>query len=83
MTVISIPVEIFRRLTAEVTVFYSQNIVRAVLSGETIPTTPQTRSFFDFDEQYRNCLPVLDISRFKRPNYCILCAEYIARSAKR
>jgi hypothetical protein len=31
----------------------------------------------------RNFLPGGDMSTFKRPNYCILCAEHSARCIKR
>jgi hypothetical protein len=51
VTVISFPIEIFRRLNAQITAFYVENIVHAVLSFETSPTTRKTRSFVDFNEK--------------------------------
>jgi hypothetical protein len=51
MIVISFPREIFRSLNANIAAFYAQNIVHAVLSVETSPTTGKTRSYADFDEK--------------------------------
>jgi hypothetical protein len=51
MTVISFPIEIFRRLNAHITAFYVENIVHAVLSFETSAATRKTRSFVDFNEK--------------------------------
>jgi hypothetical protein len=47
----SIPLQTFRRLNAQITVFYLQNLMHTVLIVETVPTTRQTRSFVDFDEK--------------------------------
>jgi hypothetical protein len=52
MTIISFRIEIFRRLNAQITAIYAQNIVHAVLSVETSPTTRETRSFFDCNEKW-------------------------------
>jgi hypothetical protein len=43
--------EIFRRLNDQITAFYAQNIVHAVLSDKTSPETRKLRSFVDFDEK--------------------------------
>jgi hypothetical protein len=43
MTVTSIPIEIFRRISAQITASCGQNIVHAVLSVETSPTTRKTQ----------------------------------------
>jgi hypothetical protein len=51
MTVISLPIEIFRRANAETTAFKAQIIVHTVVSMETNPTTRKTPQFFDFDEK--------------------------------
>jgi hypothetical protein len=42
MTVISLPIEIFRRVNAQTTAFHAQNIVHTVLGLQTSPTTRQT-----------------------------------------
>jgi hypothetical protein len=52
MTVISFPIVIFRHLNPQITAFYAQNIVHAVWSFETSPTTRKTQSFVDFDEKW-------------------------------
>jgi hypothetical protein len=51
MTVISVPFEIFRRLNAQITAFYAQNIVHALLSVEASPTTRKTRPFLILDKK--------------------------------
>jgi hypothetical protein len=51
MTVIFLPIEIFRRVNAQISAFYAQNIVRAVLSLETGPTTRKMRTFVVFVEK--------------------------------
>jgi hypothetical protein len=51
MTVISLPIEICRRLNDQITAFYAQNIVHAVLNFAIGTTTRKTRSFVDFDEK--------------------------------
>jgi hypothetical protein len=56
-TVISFLIEIFRRLDALSTPFYSPNTVQAYFIVETSPATRKTQSFFDFDE---NCYFVPD-----------------------
>jgi hypothetical protein len=50
MTVIFFPFKIFRRLNSLVTAFYAHDIVHAVISNDTSPKTPKTRSFVDFNE---------------------------------
>jgi hypothetical protein len=51
-TVISLLIEMFRRLNAPSTPFYAPNAVQADFIVETIPATRKTQSFFDFVE---NC----------------------------
>jgi hypothetical protein len=82
MTVISFPLETFRRLNAHFTAFYAQNIVNAVVSVDTSPPTRKTRSFVDLTKNVRNFLPVRDIPTYKRPTYCIRPAEHTARCTK-
>jgi hypothetical protein len=84
MTVISLPLEILGRLNAQNTVFYDWNILHAVLKVVSSRTNSQNaviRSILS--ENDRNFLPVGDISTFKRPNHCILCAEHSARCPMR
>jgi hypothetical protein len=50
MTVIFFPFEIFQRLNSLVTAFDVHAIVHTVISNDTIPKTPKTRSFVDFNE---------------------------------
>jgi hypothetical protein len=50
MTVISYPFEIFQRLNSLVAAFYAHDIVHTVISNDTSPKTPKTRSFVDFNE---------------------------------
>jgi hypothetical protein len=47
-TVISFPLEILRRLNAQITPFYAHNTVHVALSVETIPDARKTRSFVQF-----------------------------------
>jgi hypothetical protein len=49
-TVISFLTEIFRRLNAHFTPFYTQNVVHAALCVETNPAARKTQSFVAFDE---------------------------------
>jgi hypothetical protein len=51
MTVIFLPIEIFRRLNAQITAFDAQNIVHDILSLETRPGTRTMRTFVDFVEK--------------------------------
>jgi hypothetical protein len=51
MTVISYPLEIFRRLNSPVAAFYAHDIVHTVISNDTSPKTRKTRSFVDFNEK--------------------------------
>jgi hypothetical protein len=56
-TVISLLIEIFRRLNAQSTPFYAPNAVQADFIVETIPATRKTQSFADIDE---NCYFLAD-----------------------
>jgi hypothetical protein len=49
-TVISFLIEIFRRLNAHFTPFYTQNVVHTALFVGTFPAAHKTQSFVDFDE---------------------------------
>jgi hypothetical protein len=49
-TVISLLIEMFRRLNAQSTPFYVPNAVQADFSVETSPATRKTQCFADFDE---------------------------------
>jgi hypothetical protein len=51
-TDISFLIEIFRRLNAISTPFYTANVVHVDISVETSPGNGKTQSFVDFDE---NC----------------------------
>jgi hypothetical protein len=73
MTVISLLLEIFRRLNAVFTAFHTPNTTHATFSFETRPADRETPSFVDFE---RNFFPVGIISSFKRCFYCISHAEY-------
>jgi hypothetical protein len=46
-----LPIEIFRRLNAQITAFQAPNIVRAVLCVGASSATRKTRSFVDLDEK--------------------------------
>jgi hypothetical protein len=84
MAVGSFPLEIFRRVNAQNTVFYDWNILHAVLKVVSSRTNSQNaviRSILS--ENDSNFLLVGDISTFKRPNQCILCAELSARCTMR
>jgi hypothetical protein len=63
MTVIAIPLEIFRLLSAQITEFYTQNAVHAVPSVETNPSTCKIRSLVDFDEKFFVTSFLLEIFR--------------------
>jgi hypothetical protein len=75
-TVISFLSEIFRRLNAVFTPFYTLNVSHGTFCFETRPAACETHPFDDFD---CNFLPVGDISTFKRCFYSILIAECNAR----
>jgi hypothetical protein len=66
--VISLLIEIFRRLEAHFTPFYTQNVVHATFSVGTSPAPRKSQLFVDFDEK---CYFVTDcdISTFKRSFY--------------
>jgi hypothetical protein len=83
MIVISFLIEIFRRSNAEITAFYAQNIVHAVLSIAKIPITREFDHSLILAKNDRTFLPDEDISTFKRPNYCILRTKHSARLTKR
>jgi hypothetical protein len=77
MTVTSIPIEIFRRVSGQLTASYGQNIVHTVVCFATSPTTRKTQSFYDIVENDRTFHPYWDISTFTRPNYCILLQNIV------
>jgi hypothetical protein len=79
MTVISFPIKIFRRLKAQITAFCAQNVVHAVWSLETSLQLAKLDHSSILTKNDNNFLPDWDISTFKCPNYCILCAEHSAR----
>jgi hypothetical protein len=56
-TVISFPIEIFRRFDALSNPFYAANAMHADFSVETSPATHEMQSFFAFDD---NCYFVPD-----------------------
>jgi hypothetical protein len=56
-SLISLLIEIFRRLTALSTPFYAANAVHTDFSVETSPATRKTQSFLAFDD---NCYLVPD-----------------------
>jgi hypothetical protein len=82
MTVISYPLEIFRRLNSLVTAVYAQDIVRTVISNDRIPKTRKTRSLAELAKDNHTFLPVRDFSSFKLPSYCILRAWHSPRCIK-
>jgi hypothetical protein len=82
MTVIFLPIEIYRRLNEQISAFYAQKIVHAVLSLETRPTTRKMRTFVVFVENDRYFLADWDISTCKRPNYYMLSADHCAHCSK-
>jgi hypothetical protein len=51
-TVISFPIEMFRRLNAQSTPSYAPNAVQADFSVETSPATRKTQSILDFVENF-------------------------------
>jgi hypothetical protein len=51
LSVIAMPLELFRRINAQISEFYPQNAVHPLQSIETIPKTRETRSFVDFNEK--------------------------------
>jgi hypothetical protein len=77
MSVTSIPIGIFRRISGQITASYGQNIVHTVVCFETSPTTRKTQSFYDIVENDRNFHPYWDNSTFTRPNYCILLQNIV------
>jgi hypothetical protein len=83
LSVIAIPLEIFRRLNAQITASYAQSTVHAVPSVETRQKLANLDHSSISTKNNRNCHPVGDISTFKRPNYCILRAEHSARCINR
>jgi hypothetical protein len=81
-TVISLLIEIFRRLNALSTPFYAANAVHADFSVETSPASRKTQSFFPFDENCHFAL-VWDISVFRRSFHSIPRGERNARRFQR
>ena len=59
LSVISFPFEIFRRLNAHFTPFYTQSVVRAISILETSPAGWKTQSLRDFTENWALCRPRL------------------------
>jgi hypothetical protein len=51
LSVIAMPLEIFRRLNGQITASYAQNTVHAVSTVETSPTTRKTRLYVVFNEK--------------------------------
>jgi hypothetical protein len=82
MTVISFPIEIFRRLNAQITAFYGQNVVHAALISKQAQRLAKLDHSSILTQNDRNFLSDWDISTFKRPNYCILRSERSARRIK-
>jgi hypothetical protein len=78
LTVISIPIEIFRRISAHITASYGQKIVHAVLSVELSPTTRKTRSFVDLDEKWPWFLSRLRYFDVYTPKLLQFATEHIA-----
>ena len=80
LCVISVLLEIFRRLNAISFAFYTPNAMHAVFSLETCPTERKIRPFTRFWWQtVRYIGPAGDISTYKRYFYCILHAECYPR----
>jgi hypothetical protein len=73
-TVISFLIELFRRLNALSTPFYTPKAVHAEISVETSPASRKIQSFLDFNE-YCYFVPDWDISLFWRSFHSILHAE--------
>jgi hypothetical protein len=83
MSVISIPIEIFRRISAQITPSYGQHIVHAVLSVETNPTPRKTRSFVDFVEEWPWLLSRLRYFDVYTPKLLHFATEHSARCIMR
>jgi hypothetical protein len=81
-TVISFQMEIFRRLYALTTPFYTPNVAHANFSAETIPVNPKTQSF-KFRRKLCHFVPHWDISAFIRSFHSILNAEISAHQFQR
>jgi hypothetical protein len=73
-SVISSLIEIFRRLNALSTPFYTPNVEHANFSVETVPVNPKTQSF-RFRRKLCYFPPDWDISAFMRYFFSILHAE--------
>ena len=84
LIVISLWLEIFRRLNAISVGFYTPNAMHAVFSVETSPTVRKMRPFTRFWRQTERYFAVVgDISTFKRYFHCILHAECYVRRFQR
>ena len=84
LCVVSILLEIFRRLNATSIAFYTPNVTYAVSSVETIPTVRRMRPFKRFWRHTERYFAFVgDISTFKRYFHRILHAEYYARQFHR
>jgi hypothetical protein len=77
-SVISFLIEIFRRLYAHSTPFYTPNVARTKISVETIPANPKTQSF-KFRQLLCSIVPDGGNSTFKRSFHSVLHAERSAR----
>jgi hypothetical protein len=77
-SVISFLIEIFRRLNAPSTPFYTPNVAHVKISVETIPGNPKTQCF-RFRRKLCYFVPHWDISAFIRSFHSILHAERSAR----
>jgi hypothetical protein len=74
--------EVFRRLNAPSTPFYTPNVAHANFRVEIIPANPKTQSF-RFRRNLCYFVPDWDILAFKRSFYSILHAERSARQFQR
>ena len=84
LIVISLLLEIFRRLNAISIAFYTPNAMHAVFSVESSPTVRKMRPFTRFWRQTERYIgPAGDISTFKRSFHRILHAECYARQFQR
>jgi hypothetical protein len=77
MTVISFPIEIFRRLNAQITAFYEQKVAHAVLASKQARQLAKLDHSSILAKNDLNFLPDSDISTFKRRNYCIYAQNIV------
>ena len=83
LCVISLPIEIFRRLNAIFTALCVQNGVHAFSSVETSPDTSKSKSFVVLSKFMRYSSPDRDISSLKRSFHCIMRADRSACALQR